>query len=87
MENQCYVVQSSLVGDAPWSEAVDVNIGASAIYTPVDYGFPDDGILAAGKFNAVQWVIGEICLADVESVRLEGQVFNHRDWSLQNRFI
>jgi predicted amidohydrolase len=87
MENQCYVVQSSLVGDAPWSDAVDVNIGASAIYTPVDYGFPDDGILATGKFNAVQWVIGEICLADVETVRLEGQVFNHRDWSLQNRFI
>ena len=86
LENQCYVVQSSLVGDAPWSEAVDVNVGASAIYTPVDRGFPDDGILATGAFNAVQWVIAEICLDDIETVRQQGQVFNYRDWSLQTRF-
>jgi predicted amidohydrolase len=86
LENQCYVVQSSLVGDAVWSEAVDVNVGASAIYTPVDRGFPDDGILVTGSFNAVQWVIAEICLDDIETVRQEGQVFNHRDWSLQTRF-
>jgi predicted amidohydrolase len=86
LENQCYVVQSSLVGDASWSEAVDVNIGAAAIYTPVDYGFPDNGILAMGKFNAVQWVIADICLDDVETVRQQGQVFNYRDWSLQTRF-
>jgi len=86
LENQCYVVQSSLVGEAPWSQAVDVNIGSSAIYTPVDRGFPDDGILAIGKLNAVQWVIAEICLEDVETVRQQGQVFNYRDWSLQARF-
>jgi predicted amidohydrolase len=86
LENQCYVVQSSLVGDAVWSEAVNVNIGASAIYTPVDHGFPDDGILITGAFNAVQWVIADICLDDIETVRQEGQVFNHRDWSLQTRF-
>ena len=86
LENQCYVVQSSLVGDAPWSEAVDVNIGLSAIYTPVDRGFPDNGILAIGTLNAVQWVIAEICLADVETVRQQGQVFNYRDWPLQTRF-
>ena len=86
LENQCYVVQSSLVGDAPWSEAVDVNVGASAIYTPVDRGFPNDGIAAMGKFNAVQWVIAELCLDGVETVRQQGQVFNHRDWALQTRF-
>ncbi|MDP3009042.1 MAG: carbon-nitrogen hydrolase family protein [Methylococcales bacterium] len=86
LENQCYVVQSSLVGDAPWSEAVDVNIGLSAIYTPVDRGFPDDGVLAIGTLNAVQWVIAEICLEDIETVRQQGQVFNYRDWPLQTRF-
>ncbi|MEY3761030.1 MAG: hypothetical protein RIR39_2521, partial [Pseudomonadota bacterium] len=54
LENQCYVVNASLVGDAAWSEAVDVNVGAAAIYTPVDRGFPDNGILSVGIFNAVQ---------------------------------
>ncbi|MDP2903020.1 MAG: carbon-nitrogen hydrolase family protein [Methylovulum sp.] len=86
LENQCYVVQSCLVGNAPWSEAVDVNIGAAAIYTPVDRGFPDNGVLAVGELNAVQWVFAEIALDNCETVRAEGQVFNYRDWSLQSRF-
>jgi len=80
-------VQSSTVGNAPWSEAVDVNIGAAAIYTPVDRGFPDDGILAMGVLNAHQWVIAEISLDGIAPVREQGQVFNYRDWPLQKRYI
>jgi predicted amidohydrolase len=86
LENQCYVVQSPIVGIAPWSEAVDVSIGAAAIYTPVDRGFPDNGILAIGELNAVQWVIAEISLSDCETVREQGQVFNYKDWALQNTY-
>ncbi len=87
LENQCYVVQASLVGDAVWSEAVDVNVGAAGIYTPVDRGFPDNGILSVGIFNAVQWVIGEISPSACKTVREQGQNFNYRDWSLQATFI
>ncbi len=83
LENQCYVVQSALVGEAPWSEAVDVNIGAAAIYTPVDRGFPDNGILNVGQLNAVQWVFADIELSACATVREHGQVFNYRDWPLQ----
>lgn len=83
LENQCYVVQSPTVGLAPWSEAVDVNIGAAAIYTPVDRGFPDDGILAIGELNAAQWVYAEIDPDQIAKVRENGQVFNYRDWPLQ----
>lgn len=87
LENQCYVVQSCLVGNAPWSEAVDVNIGAAGIYTPVDRGFPDNGVLVAGELNAVQWVFGEVSLASCAVVREQGQVFNYRDWYLQNNLV
>ncbi|EIC28881.1 MULTISPECIES: carbon-nitrogen hydrolase family protein [Methylomicrobium] len=83
LENQCYVVQSPTVGLAPWSEAVDVNIGAAAIYTPVDRGFPDNGILAIGELNAAQWVFAEIDPDEIAKVRENGQVFNYRDWPLQ----
>lgn len=86
LENQCYVVQASLVGDAPWSEAVDVNVGAAAVYTPVDRGFPDNGILAEGKLNAVQWVFADLSLSACETVREQGQVFNYRNWPLQDAF-
>ncbi|MFZ2171360.1 MAG: carbon-nitrogen hydrolase family protein, partial [Methylococcaceae bacterium] len=87
LENQCYVVQASLVGNAAWSEAVDVNVGAAAVYTPVDRGFPDDGILSAGTINAVQWVFAEISPSDCAKVREQGQVFNYRDWPLQYTHI
>ena len=85
LENQCYVVQSPTVGMAPWSEAVDVNIGAAAIYTPVDYGFPDNGVLAIGELNTPQWVYADIDLASIARIRQTGQVFNYRDWDGQFR--
>jgi predicted amidohydrolase/GNAT superfamily N-acetyltransferase len=85
LENQCYVVQASTVGSAPWSPAVDVNVGAAAIYTPVDRGFPDDGVLASGTLNAAQWVYADVDLGAIVQVRSEGQVFNFRDWPGQLR--
>jgi predicted amidohydrolase len=87
LENQCYVVQSPTVGLAPWSEAVDVNIGAAAVYTPVDYGYPDNGVLAIGELNQTQWVYADIDLGSIAKVRQTGQVFNYRDWAGQFRCV
>lgn len=87
LENQCYVVQSPTVGSAPWSEAVDVNVGAAAIYTPVDYGYPDDGVLAIGELNQTRWVYADIDLDTIATVRQTGQVFNYRDWPGQFRCL
>ncbi|MGR8947701.1 MAG: carbon-nitrogen hydrolase family protein [Gammaproteobacteria bacterium] len=83
LENQCFVVQSSLVGEAPWSPAIDVNVGAAGIYAPVDRGFPDDGILAQGEYNAPGWVIHDLDVTTLATVRTSGQVFNFRDWEGQ----
>ncbi|WP_217477564.1 carbon-nitrogen hydrolase family protein [Stutzerimonas stutzeri] len=83
LENQCYVVQAPTVGHAPWSEAVDINIGRASVYTPVDYGFPDDGILAEGPDDEPRWVFATIDLSEIARIRAEGQVFNHRDWPMQ----
>ena len=87
LENQCFVVQSPTVGECPWSEAVDHNTGAAAIYTPVDYGFPADGVLVQGQMNIPQWVFGEIDLTEIARIRREGQVFNYRDWAGQFRHV
>jgi len=87
LENQCYVVQSPTVGTAPWSEAVDVNVGAAGVYTPVDYGYPDNGVLAIGDLNEAQWVYAEIDLGSIAKVRQTGQVFNYRDWAGQFRCV
>lgn len=87
LENQCYVVQSPTVGECAWSEAVDSNVGHAAVYTPPDYGFPSDGILAAGEMSIAQWVHAELVLDDLARVRAEGQVFNHRDWAGQWQYL
>lgn len=87
LENQCYVVQAPTVGLAPWSEAVDVNVGAAGIYTPVDYGYPDDGVLAIGQMNQAQWVYADLDLGSIAKVRASGQVFNFRDWPGQYRCL
>ncbi len=86
LENQCYVIQSLMVGDALWNQAVDNNIGAAAVFTPVDNGFPNDGILAMGNLNKPQWIYAEIDLDKIARVRKNGQVFNYRDWSKQFKF-
>ena len=66
---------------------MDVNIGAAAIYTPVDYGYPDNGVLAIGELNAAQWVYADIDLGSIARIRATGQVFNYRDWNGQFRCI
>lgn len=86
LENQCFVVQSPLIGEAAWSAAVDINVGAAGVYTAVDSGFPDDGILAMGEMNKPQWVYADLLLASVDTVRKTGQVFNFRDWAEQEKF-
>ena len=83
LENQCYVVQSPTTGLAPWSEAVDVNTGRASVYTPVDYGFPDNGILVEGADDEANWVFATLDLRELARIRAEGQVFNHRDWPKQ----
>lgn len=83
LENQCVVMQAPLVGDAPWSASIDVNVGSAGIYGPPDRGFPDDGVLAQGIFNQGGWVHAEVDMMMVTSVRHSGQVLNHRHWPEQ----
>ena len=85
LENQCFVVHSPTVGEAPWSAAVDRNTGAAAVYAPVDYGFPDDGVLVEGELDRAQWVYADLDLGALAGVRRHGQVCNFRDWDAQAR--
>lgn len=81
LENQCYVIQSCLTGNVDWLPAVDVNMGRAGVYAPVDRGFPDDGVIATGTWEQPGWTYANLDLGQLQKVRLEGQVFNHRDWS------
>jgi len=79
LEQQCFVVQAPTAGTADWSPALDVNTGRAGIFTPVDIGFPDDGLLAQGADHS-PWLIADLPLARLASVRRHGQVTNFADW-------
>ena len=83
LESQCYVIQAPTVGEAPWSEAVDVNVGAAGVFAPPDRGFPDDSVVALGTLNEPGWLYADIDLTRVATVRTQGHVLNHRDWDAQ----
>jgi predicted amidohydrolase len=80
LENQIYVAVAPTVGDAPWSAAVDVNVGWAAAYATPDRGFPDDGILAKGDLNRPGWVMAELDFARLKAARDQAQVFTVKDW-------
>jgi len=83
LEQQCVTVMSSTVGDAPWSPAVDENVGAGGVFCPPDKGFPSTGILAEGTLNQPGWTFAEIDLAQIAMVRADGAVLNRSHWEEQ----
>jgi predicted amidohydrolase len=80
IENQCFVACTPTVGAAPWSAALDVNRGHAAVFGPADRGFPEDGVLAAGRMDAAEWLFCTLDPARIAAVREDGAVRNHRDW-------
>lgn len=86
LESQIAVLQSPTVGLAPWSPALDENIGRAGLYVPPDYGMPSNGVIAESPElcpDGSRWLLAELDLEEVRRVRREGQVFTRRDWPEQ----
>lgn len=83
LENTIVTVQSPTVGDAPWSPAVDFNVGAAGIYVPPEHGVSDTGVLAEGTLNEAQWVYAAADLAALRRLRTSGEMRNFGDWPAQ----
>lgn len=82
MENQVYVACAVTAGDAAWSPALDINTGLAGLYSPVDRGFPDDGVIArAGD----EWVMATLDLAALDAFKRDAQVGISADWPQQQR--
>ena len=84
LENQIFVACAVTAGVADWSPALDRNTGSAAIYTPVDRGFPADGI-AAATGERDDWAWADVDLDALAAARREGQVANAADWPAQQR--
>ncbi len=74
IENHMYVIQASTVGSLPSIPAVSLNHGQAAIFTPSDFAFARDGILAEGIPNQETMVIAELNLETISDGRQSGTV-------------
>jgi predicted amidohydrolase len=83
LENQIYVAVAPTVGQAPWSLAMDNNIGWAAAYSAPDVGLPDDGALVAGSLNQPGWVTAGLDFGRLRSARRHAQVRSAHDWDRQ----
>ncbi len=83
LENQIFAIQSATVGEAPWSAALDVNIGAAGVFAPPDRQFSADGVVAQGVLNVPQWLFADLDLEALARIRADGEVLNSRNWHLQ----
>lgn len=82
IENQCYVVTSHVVGSVELSEEIEQTVGKSAILSPADKRFPDNGIIAEGNMNEVSMVTATLEPEKISFVRKHGHTHNFADTAL-----
>lgn len=82
LENPLYVACAVTHGVAPWSPVLDTNTGTAGIYSPIDRGFADDGILAQASDG---WAIADLDLQAFDAHAAQAQVAVARDWPAQLR--
>ena len=74
VENQMYVIHASTVGSLPMVPAVSLNYGQAGIFTPSDFAFARDGILAEGIPNQETMIMAELNLETILETRESGTV-------------
>jgi predicted amidohydrolase len=74
VENQVYVVATGLVGNQPGVPAMDIHYGQAAVFTPSDFEFPRDGILAEADPNVEMLLVADLDIANLHRARQDGSV-------------
>ena len=83
LENTCVAVVSPIIGLAPWSPSIDVNVGAAGIYVPADHASSATGVVVEGTPDVPGWIIGDVDLPQLEGLATSGEMRNRTDWSTQ----
>ncbi len=79
IENECYVVISGSVGNLPQVENMDIQYSQSAVFSPSDFAFPHDAIVAEATPNTEMPLIVDLDLDKLRQLRNRGSVRNLRD--------
>jgi len=79
IENECYTVICGSVGNLPAVESLDVQYAQSAVFSPSDFAFPHDAVMAETTPNTEMIMFSDLDLDQIRVIRNEGSVTNLKD--------
>jgi predicted amidohydrolase len=79
IENECYVAIAGSVGNLPKVDGADIQYAQSAVFSPSDFSFPHDAIMAETTPNTEMTLIVDLDLEVLNKLQNEGSVRNYLD--------
>ncbi len=79
IENECYVAIAGSIGNLPKVDSVDIQYGQTAVFSPSDFAFPHDAIMAETTPNTEMTLIVDVDLDKLQTLQNEGSVRNYLD--------
>ena len=76
IENECYVAITGSVGNLPRVENMDIQYSQSAVFSPSDFSFPHDAVVAEATPNTETTIIVDLDLDLLKKLRTQGSVRN-----------
>jgi predicted amidohydrolase/GNAT superfamily N-acetyltransferase len=76
IENECYVCISGSVGNLPGVENMDIQYSQSAVFSPSDFSFPHDAIVAESTPNSETTLVADLDYDLLKKLRTQGTVRN-----------
>ncbi|MGR8934682.1 MAG: GNAT family N-acetyltransferase [Gammaproteobacteria bacterium] len=76
IENECFVAIGGSVGNLPHAENMDIQYAQAAIFSPSDFSFPHDAVLAEATPNTEMTLIADVNLELLRQVRSRGSSCN-----------
>src|SRR5690606_32603597 len=79
IENECYVAIAGSCGNLPKTDNADIQYAQSAVFSPSDFAFPHDAIMAESTPNTEMTLIVDLDLEKLKKLQNEGSVRNYLD--------
>lgn len=79
IENECYVAIAGCVGNLPKVNNMDIQYAQSAVFSPCDFSFPTNGVVAEATPNSEMTLIADVDLSLLKELHAKGSVRNLKD--------
>lgn len=76
IENECYVAIAGSVGNLPRVENMDIQYSQTAVFSPSDFSFPHDAIVAEATPNTETTLVVDLDLDLLKKLKTQGSVRN-----------